>query len=228
MNQNNQFSTAMMPHRKASLAAGIFYVLTFVSIPILSLYSSVRGAEFMTNGGPDSSVYIGIILEMIVALTGIGTAVVLFPILKKQNESVALGFVGTRTLEAATIYSGMSSLLSAVALRQSGSVSIETGQVFAAQYNSAFVFGQGLIPAVNAILLGYLLYRSGLVPRILPILGFIGAVMLTISWAATMFGYIEQVSPAAGLMAVPIAAWEFSLGLYLIIKGFKSSPVLYS
>jgi hypothetical protein len=218
----------MMPHRKASLAAGIFYVLTFISIPILTLYSPVRGADFMTSGAPDWPVYTGIILEMIVALAGIGTTVALFPVLKKQNESVALGFVGTRILEAATIYSGMSSLLSAVALRQGGSASIEAGQAFAAQYNSAFVFGQGLLPAVNGILLGYLLYRSRLVPRFFPILGFTGSFMLTISWAATLFGYIEQVSAAAGLMAVPIAAWEFSLGIYLIVKGFKPSPLLNS
>ena len=226
---NNQFTAQkMMPHRKASLSAGIFYVLTFISIPILTLYSSVRSTTFMTGGAPDGPVYTGIILEMIVALTGIGTAVALFPVLKKQNEGVALGFVGTRIVEAATIYSGMASLLSAVALRKAGSESIEVGQALAAQYNSAFVFGQGLIPAVNAILLGYLLYRSRLVPRLLPILGFTGALMLTASWAATLFGLIEQVSAAALIMALPIAAWEFSLGLYLIIRGFKPSPLINS
>jgi hypothetical protein len=213
-------------HRKASLAAGIFYILTFVSIPTLSLYSSVRSSGFIRSSGPDNRVFIGIILEMIVALTCIGTAAALYPVLKKQNEGVALGFVATRILEAATICSGIASLLSIVTLRQSGAASVEVGQALAAQYYSTFLFGQSLIPAVNAVLLGYLLYRSRLVPRILPVLGFTGAVLLTVSWTCTLLGFIEQVSPVAALLALPIAAWEFSLGLYLIFKGFRPSPVL--
>ncbi|MBC8051922.1 MAG: DUF4386 domain-containing protein [Sphingobacteriaceae bacterium] len=218
----------MNAHRKTSLAAGIFYLLTFVSIPTISLYSSVRGPGFITGNAPDGPVFIGIILEMIVALTGIGTAVALYPVLKRQNEGVAMGFVGSRVLEAATIYSGIVSLLSIVSLRQAGTGTIEVGQALVAQYNSTFLFGQSLLPAVNAVLLGYLMYRSRLIPRVLPVLGFIGAVMLVASWACTLLGYIPQVSPQAGLMAAPIALWEFSLGLYLVIKGFKYSAILGS
>lgn len=218
----------MIAHRKTSLAAGIFYLLTFVSIPTLTLYSSVRSTGFITGNGPDGPVFIGIVLEMIVALTGIGTAVALYPVLRRQNEGVALGFVGMRVLEAATIYSGIVSLLSIVTLRQTGGGSVEIGQALAAQYYSTFLFGQSLIPAVNGLLLGYLLYRSRLVPRVLPILGFIGATLLTASWALTLTGMIVPVGPAAAGMAVPIALWEFSLGLYLVFRGFKPSALINS
>ena len=159
---------------------------------------------------------------MIVALAGIGTAVTLYPVLKRQNEGVALGFVSLRVLEAATIYSGIGSLLSIVTLRQEAAGTLAIGQALAAQYYSTFLFGQSLIPAGNALLLGYVLYKSRLLPRALPVLAFIGAPLLIASWAGTLVGLIEPVSPASAVMALPIALWEFSLGLYLIIKGFKS------
>lgn len=216
----------MRSHRKTSLSAGIFYLLTFVSIPTLALYSSVRSPGFILGSGPDNPVFLGILLEMIVALTGIGTAVALYPVLKRQNEGVAMGFVGMRVLEAATIYSGIVSLLSIVTLRQAGSGTLEIGDALAAQYYSTFLFGQSLIPAANGVLLGYLMFRSRLVPRVLPVLGFIGAALLVGSWALTLLGFIGQVGPAAGLMALPIALWEFSLGLYLVIKGFKPAPII--
>jgi hypothetical protein len=213
--------------RKTSLVAGIFYLLTFVSIPTLGLYSAVRGANYVLGAGPDTPVFVGAILEMIVALTGIGTAVALFPVLKRQHEGVAVGFVASRTLEAATIYSGIVSLLSIVTLRQSGAGvgALASGQALAATYSWTFLFGQSFIPAVNGVLLGFLLYRSRLVPRVLPVLGFVGAATLVIAWACTLTGIMEPVSPAAAILVLPIATWEFSLGLYLTFKGFKPSPI---
>ena len=161
--------------RKTSLVAGVFYLLTFVSIPTLGLYSSVRGPNYILGPGPDTPVILGAILEMIVALAGIGTAVTLYPVLRRQNEGLAMGFVGSRVLEAATIYAGIVSLLSVVTLRQAGAGAgaLATGQALAAQYYWMFLFGQSFIPAVNAVLLGSLLYQSRLVPRALPVLGFI-------------------------------------------------------
>jgi hypothetical protein len=219
--------TPMTFLRKTSLVAGAFYLLTFISIPTLALYASVRGANYIVGPGPDSSVLIGAILEMIVALAGIGTAVTLFPVVKRQNEGVALGFVGARVLEAATIYVGIASLLSVVTLRQAGAgaAAIVAGQALAAQYYWTFLFGQSFIPAINALLLGSLLYQSRMVPRALPLLGFIGAVLLIAAWAATLLGLIGQVSPTSALAAIPIALWEFSLGIYLVVKGFKPSPI---
>jgi hypothetical protein len=138
-----------------------------------------------------------------------------------------MGFVGTRVLEAATIYAGIVSLLSIVTLRQAGAGAgaLVTGQALAAQYYWMFLFGQSFIPAVNAVLLGSILYQSRLVPRALPVLGLIGAVLLVVAWIGTVFGFLGQVSMASALFALPIALWEFSLGIYLVVIGFKPSPI---
>jgi hypothetical protein len=214
--------------RKTALVAGALYILTFVSIPILVLYGPVRNdPNFILSAAPNTPILIGGVLEIIVALAGIGTAVALYPVVKRQNEGVALGFVGSRVLEAATIVAGVVSLLSVVTLRQAGvgAGGLVTGQALVAQYNWSFHLGQSLLPAVNALLLGSLLYRSRLVPRVLPLVGLIGAPLLLISDAAVLFGLWPQVSGLSGLFALPIALWEFSLGVYLVVKGFKPSPI---
>jgi hypothetical protein len=218
----------MNPSRKYSLAAGLFYLLTFVSIPTLALYRAVREPTFVTSAGPDAPVMLGVVLEMIVALAGIGTAVALYPIVRRQGEARAVGFVASRTLEAATIYVGIVSLMSIVTLRQAGvgAGALGAAQGLAAQYRWTFFFGQSLIPAINGVLLGSLLHQSRLVPRWLPVLGFVGAVSLVVSWVAILVGVVEAISPIAAVAAVPIAVWEFSLGVYLTFWGFKASPVI--
>jgi len=217
----------MTPLRKTALAAGTLYLLTFASIPTLTLYGPVREPSYITGPGPDTGVIWGGVLEMIVALACIGTAVVLYPVLKRHDEGLALGFVGIRVLEAATIVAGIVTLMSVVTLRQAGAGpdTQVTGQALIALRDWTFLFGQGFLPAVNALLLGTLLYKSRLVPRILPLLGLIGAPLLVTSAAATVFGLWDQVSPASALLTIPIALWEFSLGAYLVVKGFKPSPV---
>ena len=157
------------------------------------------------------------------ALACIGTAVALYPVVKRQNEGVALGFVGSRVLEAAIIVSGVVSLMSVVTLRQAGAGAdaLATSHALVADYHWAFLFGPGFMACVNALLLGSLLYRSGLVPRIIPLVGLIGAPILFASDTAVMFGLWSQLSPLALLATVPIATWEFSLGVYLVVKGFK-------
>ena len=148
----------------------MLYLLTFVSIPTLVLYHSVRGANYILGAGPDTRVYVGVILELIVALAGIGTAVALYPVVKRQNEGVALGFVGVRTLEAAMIFVGAFSLLTVVAFRKAGAGAgaLPASHVLVSLHDWTFILGQGLIPAVNGLLLGYLLYKSRLVPRVSP------------------------------------------------------------
>ena len=116
----------MTSTRKISLTAGVFYLLTFVSIPILFLYSAVRGANYIVGSGPDTSVYVGSVLEIVVALAGIGTAVALYPVVKRQNEGVALGFVAARTLEAGAIFAGVFVLLSIVSMRQAGAGAVRS------------------------------------------------------------------------------------------------------
>src|SRR5664280_2688975 len=215
----------MTSTRKTALAAGLFYLLSFVSIPTLFLYNSVRGANYILGSGPDTSVFVGGTLELIVALAGIGTAVALYPVVKRQNEGVALGFVGVRTLEAAMIFVGVFTLLSVVALRRAGAGTgaLATGQTLVYLHDWTFTLGQSLFPAVSAVLLGSLLYRSRLVPRILPVIGFIGAPLLLASTIATLFGVNHYGSGISGVAGLPIAVWEFSLGAYLVIKGFRAA-----
>ena len=222
-------SSRLNLRRKTALAAGILYLLTFVSIPTLFLYDQVRhNPKYILGPGPDTAVLFGGILEIIVALAGIGTAVALYPVLKRQNEGVALGFVGSRVLEASTMFAGVACLLSVVTLRQAGggAEALVTGHALVAMYDRMFLVGQSFIPAVNALLLGSLLYQSRLVPRVLPLLGFIGATLLVAGDIAVLFGLIGQHAPSTALAAIPIALWEFSLGVWLVVKGFKPSPIL--
>ncbi|WP_426503055.1 DUF4386 domain-containing protein [Dactylosporangium sp. McL0621] len=213
--------------RRTALAAGVFYLLSFVSVPTLALYAPVRDATYISGIGSSNGVIVGVVLEIIVALAGIGTAVALYPVLKRQNHGIALGFVGSRVLEAATIFAGTVILMTMVTLRKDGAAAdaLATGNALVAMHNWTFLIGQGLIPAVNGVLLGTLLFRSRLVPRILPLLGFVGATLLVVSAVATLFGLWAQVSTASGLLTLPIGVWEFSLGVYLIVKGFKPTPL---
>ena len=213
--------------RKTALAAGVLYLITFISIPTLFLYSDVKDPNYLIGSGPVTPVLVGGLLEVIVALAGLGTAVVLYPVLKRQHQGVALGFVGTRTLEGAGLIAGVVALMTVVSLRQAGAgaAGLVTAKALTSMYGWAFLFSGSLMPALNALLLGSLLYRSRLVPRALPTLGLIGAPLLLASVFAIMFGAFASTSPQALLLAIPIAVWEFSLGVYLIVKGFKPSPL---
>ena len=218
----------MSPLRKTALVAGVFYLLTFVSIPILFLYDQVRhNPKYILGPGPDTAVLVGGILEIIVALAGIGTAVALYPVLKRQSEGRALGFVGTRTLEGAGILAGVACVLAIVSLRQAGAGAgaLVVAQTLAILYARIALLSQSLMPALNAVLLGSLLYQSRLVPRVLPLLAFFGAALLVASDIGVLFGLFALVSAPVGLLAIPIALWEFSLGVYLVVKGFKPSPI---
>jgi uncharacterized protein DUF4386 len=215
--------------RKTALVAGIFYLITFISIPTLFLYGPVKNhRDWILGSGGHTAVLVGGFLEVIVALAGIGTAVTLYPVLKRQNEGLALGFVTARVLEGSMIFAGVVSLLSLVTLRHypgGAAALVVTGASHAAVYNWTFLLGQSLMPAINALLLGTLLYQSRLVPRALPVLGLIGAPLLLAADFATLFGAIGQYSTLAGVAALPIAAWEFSLGVWLVVKGFRPCPI---
>lgn len=222
----------MSPTRKTALVAGIFYLITFVSIPTLALYGPVKDhRDWILGSGGHTVVLVGCLLEVIVALAGIGTAVTLYPVVKRQNEGTALGFVASRVLEAAMIFTGVVSLLSLVNLPHGGATGaaaaslITTGSSHVATYNATFLLGQTLMPAINALLLGSLLYRSRLVPRVLPVMGLIGAPLLIAAAVAILFGGIEQISAWTAVATLPVAAWELSLGVWLVAKGFRPSPV---
>jgi hypothetical protein len=231
-NQSNEKEFQMSPFRKTALVAGALYLITFVSIPTLALYGPVKEARYILGAGPDTGAIVGGILEIIVALAGIGTAVALYSVLKRQNEGVAMGFVGSRVLEAGTIFAGVMCILSVVTLRQAGAGAdaLVTSHALVAMYDRMFLIGQSFMPAVNALLLGSLLYQSRLVPRVLPLLGFIGAPLLVAGDIAVLFGLIGQHAPSTALAAFPIALWEFSLGVWLVVKGFNRPAIaaLYS
>ena len=225
VNTNRQAAKPMASHRKISLTAGLLYLLTMVSIPTLALYGQVKSANYILGAGPDTAAIIGGISEVIVALAGIGTAVVLFTVLKKQNEGAALGLVASRILEAAAIFVGVAFLLSIVTLRQSGAGAdaLVTSNVLVTLYNRIFLLSQSFLPAVNDLLLGFLLYKSRLVPRALSLIGIVGAPILVVSFLAVMFGVIGRLAPLAALSALPVFIFELSLGIWLIVKGFNPS-----
>lgn len=216
----------MTTSRKISLAGGLFYLLTFVSIPQFVLYASVRDPNYILGAGPDTGVITGGILEITVALAGIATAVALYPALKRQNESFALGFLGSRTLEAATIFAGVVCLMTIVTLRKSGAgaEALVTGRALIALYDW-FHLGQAIMPAVNDLLLGLLLYQSRLVPRLLPVLAFIGVPVLIANTILLMFGVTGPALTLTTLGVIPIALFEFALGVYLTVKGFKPTVI---
>jgi hypothetical protein len=224
----------MTPLRKTALVAGIFYLITFISIPTLFLYGNLKTDQnFITSPGSNTSVLLGAFLEVIVALAGIGTAIALFPVIKRQNEGMALGFAAVRTLEAAMIFTGVLSLLTLVHLRQGlGTAAgldrdslVTTGASLVSIYNGTLLLGQTLMPCLSAVLLGTLMYRSGLVPRAIPLMGLIGAPLLITSTIAVFFGVIPQLSAWSAIATLPVALWELSLGLWLTFKGFKPAPI---
>ena len=227
MSISNTTVTISSSHRKRSLAAGIFYLLTFVSIPTLFLYNPIRSAHYIIGSGPDTRAIVGGILEIVVALAGIGTAVVLFPILKKKNESAALGLVAARILESGTIFVGVAFILSIVTLRKGGvgSDALVTGRALVALYNRIFLLGQSFMPAICDLILGTLLYQTRLVPRRLSVIGIIGAPILVAGYIAVIFGLTAQRGSLAGLSAFPVAVFEFSLGVWLVVKGFNPEAV---
>src|SRR2546429_1775160 len=213
--------------RTTALVAGVLYLLTFVSIPTFFIYGPVKSVNYIIGAGPDTSAIIGAISEIIVALAGIGTAVVLFPVLKKQNEAAALGLVASRVLEASTIFVGVAFILSIVTLRQTGAGAgaLVTSHALATLYDRIFLLGPSFMPVVDDLLLGFLLYQSRLVPRGLSLIGIVGGPILLAGYIAVMFGLLGLHAPLAALSALPVTLFEFSLGVWLIAKGFNPSAI---
>jgi hypothetical protein len=226
----------MDPTRRTALTAGVLYLITFVSIPTLVLYAPVKDhiETFILGAGSDTGVLWGALSEIIVGITGIATAVVLYPVTKRVSQTAALGLVTARLVETSLIFVGVISLLSILTLRNNvagttgadAAALVTTGHSLVAGYNMTFLLSQSLMPVACDLLLGYLMYRSGLVPRILPIIAFIGAPLLLASDIAVFFGAYAQLSPFTGVAALPVAVFEFSFGVYLIVKGFKPTRLI--
>jgi hypothetical protein len=229
-------SPATDPMRGRARLAGVLYVITFLSIPTLWLYKPAKDhADFVLGAGSTSGVMAGAFSEVIVALAGTATAVVLFPVLKRQSESAALGVVAARVIETALIFTGVISLLTLLTLRNdvAGTAGVDRASLITAGhsqiavYNSTFLLSQALMPVIVDALLGYLLYRSRLVPRILPIVALVGAPLLLANDIAIFFGAYDKGSALDGLASLPIAAFELAFGIWLIVKGFNPSSPLF-
>jgi hypothetical protein len=217
----------------------VLFIITFItSIPAaLWLYTPVlEDANYILilGAGADTGVALGALLEVLLIIANVGTAVVLFPILKRQNEALALGYVTARLVECTFIAIGIVSLLSILTLRTDvaapagadpGSL-VTVGQSLVAIHDWTFLLGPGFIVGIgNGLILGYLMYRSGLVPRAMALLGLIAGPILCAAGIAVLFGAIEPDSPLKNLAAAPEFVWELSLGVYLMVKGFKPSPI---
>ena len=223
---------AMDPARRSAFFGGLFYLITFVSsIPaVLLLRPVINDSHYIISAGADTQVVWGTVLDLVNALTAIGSAVALYPVLKRQSESMALGFVTTRLFEAAVVAIGVVSLLTVVSLRNptatgaEASMLMTTGHSLVAAYDWVFLIGPNLMPAVNGLLLGTLMYKSGLVPKAIPLMGLLGGPLLLAVTLASMVGITHHGS-AWWIVAAPIVLWEFCLGVYLTFRGFKPSPL---
>jgi hypothetical protein len=219
--------------RRLALAVGVLFILTFVtSIGGVFAYGPVLSdPTFITGAGPDTRVFVGAFLELMLILTNIGCATVLFPILKRQNEGLALAYVAARIVECTFILVGILSVLAIVTLRQTataadaGSV-LTVGKALHAIKDWTFLLGPGFTDGIGTgLILGWVLYRSGLVSRRMALFGVVGGPLLAASGVAVLLGAIPQGSAAQGIATIPEIVWEMFLGLWLTFKGFKAAPI---
>ncbi|PPK97894.1 uncharacterized protein DUF4386 [Kineococcus xinjiangensis] len=216
----------MTPPRRTATTVGVLYFATHVtSIGALALYTSALGDEHGLTTGGELRVLLGALLEVLLALTVIGTAVALFPVVKRHGEGLALGYVALRTLEAAVITVGIASLLAVVTLhRQPGADAVDPTAVRAliAVHDWTFLLGPNFVLGANTVLIALLMRRSGLVPRPIALLGLAGGTLIFTSAIAVLLGLYPQVSTPGALAAVPVFAWEIALAGFLVLRGFRT------
>lgn len=226
----------MSPMRTIALVGGLMYILTFIaSIPQLWLFGNIvdHPEAFIAGHGSTSPVLWGSWLEIITALSGIATAVALYPVTRRVSKSAAIGFVASRVTEAGLILVGVVSVLTVVTMRTDlagatgarGDALAVTGHALIELRQWTFLVGPGIMAGINGLFLAYVMYRSRLVPRIIPTIGLIGVPLILTSSSGTLFGLWDQVSGPGFALGLPIAAWELSLGLWLTFKGFRAPAV---
>lgn len=223
------------PSRRTARIAGIWFALTFAcSIPALLLYGPVLDDPgYVLGAGADARVSLGALLEIFLVIANVATAVVLFPILRRQNEALALGYVAVRLVEAALIVAGIVSLLAVVTLRQdveagatAGATVAGAARALVALHDWTFLLGPQFCSGLgNGILLGYLMYASGLVPRRMALLGLVGGPLAFAAGVGVLLGAYDQLSPITFLLTMPEILWEAALALYLTAKGFRPSSL---
>jgi uncharacterized protein DUF4386 len=217
--------------RKTALVAGVLFLITFITaIAALYLFQPVLDdpAGYISGAGSDNRIFLGAFLELLLIIANIGTAVVLFPILKRQNETLALGYVTARVVECVFIAVGILAVLGVVTLRQEAAGGDpDLAVALAGIKDWTFLLGPGFVVGVgNGLMLGYLMYASGLVPRPMALLGLVGGPLLCASGIAVLFDVFQYAGTGQGIATIPEFIWELSLGIYLTVKGFKPSPIL--
>jgi hypothetical protein len=226
-----------MDPQKIARATGVLFLITFVtSIPALLLFNPILKdngyTTYLTGAGADNQIFLGATLELFLILANVGTALVLFPILKRQNEILALGYVAARVVECVFIAVGILSILAVVTLRQDAAGADAAtlgvvGQALVAVKDWTFLLGPGFIVGVgNGMILGYLMYRSALVPRRMAVFGLVGGPLVCLSGLLVLFDVIGLGSSAQFIFTIPEIIWELSLGIYLTVKGFKPAPII--
>jgi Domain of unknown function (DUF4386) len=233
MGADTERNLTMDSTRKTALVVGVLFILTFItSIAGALAYGPVLSdPNYITGAGADTRVFLGAFFELFLIITNIGCAVVLFPLLKRQNETLALGYVTARLVECTFILVGILSVLAVVTLRQhagsadAGSL-ITVGKSLIAIKNWTSLLGPGFVDGIGTgLILGWLMYRSGLVSRRLALFGVVGGPLLAASGIAVLLGVIPQQSTWQGIATVPEIIWEAFLGLWLTFKGFSPSPI---
>jgi Domain of unknown function (DUF4386) len=227
----------MTSTRRTAIVAGVFFLITEVTaIGGMLLYGPVLSdPDFVVSASADdAAVRAGAFLEVLLAIAVVGTAVTLYPVIRRQNEGMALGHVAGRLIEATIIAVGAISLLAVVTMRHdlAGTTGAEAGvavtvaQSLVAVHDWTFLFGPKLALGVNTVLLAYLMYRSRLVPRAIAVLGLVGGSLIFASGTAVLFGVYEDLSVPGVSAAAPVLAWELSVATWMIVKGFKPSPII--
>jgi hypothetical protein len=226
----------MDPVRKSALVTGVLFIATFVTsiLPQFGLYPPIlNDSHYVLGVGQDTRIFVGAFLEVLLVISGIGTAVAIFPVVKRQHEGLALGYVAARTFEAAMVAVGIISLLAVVSMRREFAGSgtdaatfVVVGKALVAVRKWTFLIGPGFCPGIeNGLILGYLLYRSRLVPRPIAVLGLIAGPLALIAGTGELFQVFPQISGTAAILTFPEALFEAVLGIWLAFRGFRPSPV---
>jgi len=220
--------------QKPGRIAGLWFVATFVfSIPALLLYDPVLNhADFILGTGFETRISLGALLEILLVIANIATAVVFYPVLKRVSGSVALGYVASRIIESGLILTGILSLMTVTRLRDdlgradAASLSI-VGQALVDLHDWTFLLGPQFCAGFgNGLLLGYLMYRSGLVPRRMALLGLVGGPLAFLGGVFVLFGAFDDPSTPLFAFTVVEILWEASLAVYLTVRGYRESPLL--
>ena len=215
---------------------GAWFLATFVfSIPAFWFYNPVLNhGNYVVGSGQDTRIAVGAVLEIFLAISGIATAVVIFPIVKRVSESIALGYVASRTVESILILVGVLSVMSVVALRQDLAAAGSTNEALIAValsllalHDQTALLGPQLCAGLgNGILLGYLMWRSRLLPRPMVMFGLIGGPLAFLGGIGVLLGAWDNPSGPLTALTVLEVIWEFSLSVWLLIRGFRPSPIL--